>query len=169
MHEKNWDFCPELKFIYHGRKDNGQGLRYWHTPGVMDGGISVSIDAGKDGYIYIELCKDSFIEQLLDKIRFKPEVNKEYTAYMREQYPGRIYVSAHYERVAGRWKYDQEKEDTKESKTSFSTLVPDHMMRLVRLSNPMTGASKIFTEFVKEFSEEPSPTINYIQMSRSQA
>lgn len=166
MHEKNWDFCPELKFTYHGRKDNGHGLRYWHTPGVMDAGISVSVNADKDGCIYIELCKDSFVGgQLLDKIKFKPEVNKEYTVYMREQYPGRIYVNAHYERVAGRWKYNQEKENDKEPKIP----TPEPMMRLVRLSHPMTVASKIFTEFAKEFSEESSPTINYIQMTRSQA
>lgn len=144
----NCDMCPELKFTYRGRKSRKAKV-HWHTPNVFDGGICVHGQLENDGYYHIQLLDDNFWgETIVDEIKFKPEVNKEYTIYMHKEYPRRIYVTAQYERV----KYEVPKEESKPSNTAFDKLTPDHMLRLVRLTNPQCISDKIFSEFALEAS-----------------
>ena len=149
--------CPDLKIKYCGKKDECHVD--WSTPGIMDGGISVSASFYKDGYIHVILTQNGFISWDLDEIRFKPEINKEYTIYMKEKYPGRIYVGAHYERVGGhyKWVLDQEKLwktlGKTEPKGFTEDLVPRQTLRIVRRANPQTVHNSIFKE---PFGEESS-------------
>lgn len=143
-----FDMCPELKFTYKGRKSRKSKI-HWHTPNVFDGGICVHGKILGDGYYHIQLLDDNFWgETIVDEIKFKPEVNKEYTIYMRKEYPRRIYVTAHYERV----KYEVPKEKPRPSNTAFDKLTPDHMLRLVKLAHPQCVCNKIFSEFALEAS-----------------
>lgn len=152
--------CPEMKIIYKGKKDKGF---WWHTPGVMDGGIIVHGKMEEDKFYHITLLKDNFWgEEHLDEIKFKPEINKEYSVYMNKDYPNKIYVGANYERVTyktpqeilGEFEKDIEVKNAESKKTAFESLVPSQMMRLVRLANPQCVRDKIFSEFPIEAQNE---------------
>lgn len=145
------EICPELKFTYKGRKSKKSKVS-WHTPNVLDRGICIHGQLEDDGYYHIQLLDDHFWgETLVDEIKFKPEINKEYTVYMCKEYPKRIYVTAQYERV--KHEASQElKEESRPLRNIFSELTPDHMLQLVRLSHPQGIRSKTFSEFALETS-----------------
>ena len=142
-----------MKIIYKGKKDKGFG---WHTPGVMDAGIIVYGKMEEDKFYHITLLRDHFWgEELLDEIKFKPEINKEYSVYMDKDYPNKIYVGANYERVTyktpqeilGEFERDIEAKNVESKETTFESFVPSQMLRLVRLTNPQCASHKIFSEF----------------------
>ena len=145
------EICPELKLIYKGRKSKKSKID-WHTPNVLDRGICIHGQLEDDGYYHIQLLDDHFWgETLADEIKFKPEINKEYTIYMRKEYPRRIYVTAQYERVKHE-AFQELKEESRPLENAFGELTPNHMLQLVRLSHPQCTCSKIFSEFALEAS-----------------
>ena len=90
-----WGTCPDISFTY-----NKDSSIFYHTPGVMDGGIVVQGKIAPDGYFYVSLAEITFGgDRDKDIIRFKPVLNKSYKVYMDPRIDNRIYVDTTYERL----------------------------------------------------------------------
>lgn len=156
----------EFKFTFLGKKKRrGENDIYWND-GIMDGGyyISGTYNADIDLYTVEFVHKGFAFDNTVDLITFKVEKGKEYTVYL-DRIRGKLFLKGGNFK---RWRKPEPEPEPEIKTDTFGNLIPNHMLRLIRLANPQTVGDRVFTEFAKEVHTEDS--VHYIKpIERSSA
>ena len=139
---------------WRGRKESEPlCMPYYHEPGIMDGGAVVAsvfhVIDNNHAVLKVYNCHDSFACDIVEYgITIPIEKSKHYIITWDEN--GLPVCDQPFE-VIDKLYPDPPKENKQSD--GFGNVVPEPMMRLVRLAMPQTVRNKIFTEFPKDVPE----------------